>query len=96
MTNSVTITDIANIIAETNNTTKKAAKETVEQVLDILVDQLTQGNELRLSGFGIFSVKDVEARTYRNLQTGETIEAGPTKRVGFKAAKALKDAVKGE
>ena len=96
MTNSVTITDIANIIAETNNTTKKAAKETVQLVLDTVAAQLAAGNTVRLSGFGTFEVKDVAARTGRNPSTGEELQIEATKRVGFKAATALKAVVKGE
>ena len=92
----ISTTELANIIAEQTKSTKKAAKETVQLVLDAITAQLVEGNTVRLSGFGTFEVKDVEARKGRNPSTGEEIDIAATKRVGFKSASALKAAVKGE
>ena len=92
----ISTTELANIIAEQTQSTKKAAKETVQLVLDAITAQLVEGNTVRLSGFGTFEVKDVAARTGRNPSTGEELQIEATKRVGFKAATALKAGVKGE
>ena len=92
----ISTTELANIIAEQTKSTKKAAKETVQLVLDAITAQLVEGNTVRLSGFGTFEVKDVAARTGRNPSTGEELQIEATKRVGFKAATALKGGVKGE
>ena len=92
----ISTTELANIIAEQTKSTKKAAKETVQLVLDTVAAQLAAGNTVRLSGFGTFEVKDVEARKGRNPSTGEEIDIAATKRVGFKSASALKAAVTGE
>lgn len=92
----ISTTELANIIAEQTESTKKAAKETVQLVLDTVAAQLAAGNTVRLSGFGTFEVKDVAARTGRNPSTGEELQIEATKRVGFKSASALKAAVKGE
>ena len=92
----ISTTELANIIAEQTKSTKKAAKETVQLVLDTVAAQLGAGNTVRLSGFGTFEVKDVAARTGRNPSTGEELQIEATKRVGFKAATALKAVVKGE
>lgn len=92
----ISTTELANIIAEQTEVTKKAAKESVQLVLDTIAAQLVEGNTVRLSGFGTFEVKDVAARTGRNPQTGEELQIEATKRVGFKSASALKAAVKGE
>lgn len=92
----ISTTELANIIAEQTQSTKKAAKETVQLVLDTVAAQLVAGNTVRLSGFGTFEVKDVAARTGRNPSTGEELQIEATKRVGFKAATALKASVKGE
>ena len=54
---------------------------------------LKEGDQVVLVGFGTFSVKDRAARTGRNPQTGETIQIAAAKVPGFKAGKALKDAV---
>jgi len=54
-----------------------------------------KGDEVSLNGFGKFRAKDSAAREGRNPQTGETIVIRASKRVGFTAAKALKDKVNG-
>ncbi|MGO1749481.1 MAG: HU family DNA-binding protein, partial [Marinobacter sp.] len=55
---------------------------------------LKKGDQVTLIGFGTFSVKDRAARTGRNPQTGAEIKIAASKVPGFKAGKALKDAVK--
>ena len=96
MSNVLSITDLAATLAEQTNTTKKAAKETVEAVLALITTPLVAGDSVRLSGFGTFEVVDVAAREGRNPQTGEALSIAATKRVKFKAASALKTAVVGE
>jgi DNA-binding protein HU-beta len=54
---------------------------------------LQAGDQVALVGFGTFQVKDRAARSGRNPQTGETIQIKASKVPGFKAGKALKDAV---
>jgi DNA-binding protein HU-beta len=55
---------------------------------------LKKGNEVSIAGLGIFSVKDRAARMARNPKTGEQVKVAATKVPKFRAAKALKDAVK--
>ena len=72
-------------------------KATAGRVLDALTDEialaLKNGDTVSLIGFGTFSVKERAARTGRNPQTGATIEIAASKTPGFKAGKALKDAI---
>ena len=89
----ISTTELANIIAEQTQSTKKAAKETVQLVLDTVAAQLAAGNTVRLSGFGTFEVKDVEARKGRNPSTGATIVIAARNAPVFKAGKTLKDKV---
>ena len=49
---------------------------------------------MTLIGFGTFNIRSREARSGRNPQTGSSIQIPASKTVGFKAGKALKDAVK--
>ena len=90
----ISTTELANIIAEQTQSTKKAAKETIQIVLDTLTESLVEGKEVRLSGVGIFSVQDTAERNGVNPSTGEKIVIPASKRVSFKTSKTLKDAVR--
>ena len=74
--------------------TKVQAEEVVNKVFDSIVASLKKGNEVSIAGLGIFSVKARAARQARNPRTGETIQVAAMKVPKFRAAKALKDAVK--
>lgn len=96
MSNVLSMTDLTATLAEQNNITKKAAKETIESVLALITAPLVAGDSVRLSGFGSLSVVEVAERKCRNPQTGAEIIVPPTKRVKFKVASALKASVVGE
>ena len=74
--------------------TKVQAEEIVDGLFGSVVDTLKKGEEVSIAGFGIFSVKDRAARMARNPKTGEQVKVAATKVPKFRAAKALKDAVK--
>jgi DNA-binding protein HU-beta len=76
------------------NGTKVQAEQVVDTVFDSIVASLKKGEEVSVAGLGIFSVKARAARTARNPRTGETIQVKAMKVPKFRAAKALKDAVK--
>ena len=76
------------------NTTKVQAEQVVETVFGSIVSGLKKGDEVSIAGLGIFSVKMRKARTARNPRTGESIAVPAMKVPKFRAAKALKDAVK--
>lgn len=80
-------------IAEKTGTTKKAAGEQLDAVLDVIKDSMIAGQDVKIVGFGTFSVKERAAREGRNPMTGETIQIAASKSPKFKASKALKDAV---
>lgn len=83
--------DLIDSVAGITGSTKAEAKKNVEAVLSALTTSLAAGNEVNLSGFGKFTVKDRAAREGRNPATGESITIAASKSVGFKPAKALKD-----
>lgn len=74
--------------------TKVQAEQAVDAVIDSIVNTLKKGEEVSIAGLGIFSVKTRAAREARNPRTGETIKVPAMKVPKFRAAKALKDAVK--
>ena len=76
------------------NTTKVQAEQVVDKVFDSIVASLKKGEEVSVAGLGIFSVKQRAARDARNPRTGETVKVAAMKVPKFRAAKALKDAVK--
>lgn len=72
---------------------KADATRAVDAVFDSIASALKAGDAVSLLGFGAFTVKARAARSGRNPRTGETIEIAASKVPGFKAGKALKDAV---
>ncbi len=85
------------IVEEVNsvlNTTKVQAEQVVDKVFDSIVATLKKGDDVSIAGLGIFSVKARAARDARNPRTGETVKVPAMNVPKFRAAKALKDAVK--
>lgn len=74
--------------------TKVQAEEVVDVVIDSIVSSLKKGGEVSIAGLGIFSTKVRAARQARNPRTGEAISVPSMRVPKFRAAKALKDAVK--
>ena len=86
-------TDLINGMAENAGITKAAAKKALDSLLIDIEGALQKGKRVSLVGFGSFSVSRRNAREGRNPQTGETIQIKESNVPGFKAGKALKDAV---
>ena len=86
--------ELVDLVAETTECTKKAAKDAVDAIFTEIEKTLVKGGVVDFSGFGKFETKKRKARTGVNPATGEKIKIAATKVPAFKAAKALKDAVK--
>ena len=86
-------TELIAAIAEKAGLTKKDAERALNATIDAITESLVKGDKVQVAGLGSFEVKNREARTGRNPQTGATIQIAATKLPAFKAAKALKDAV---
>ena len=89
----MTKADLVSAVAGTG-ITKKQAAVAVDAVMGAIKGSLAKGEEVRLIGFGTFSVKKRKARTGRNPQTGKAIKIKAKKVPAFSAGKALKEAVK--
>jgi len=74
--------------------TKAEAERAVDTVFDSITASLKSGEEVSVAGFGIFEAKMRAARTARNPRTGETLQVPAMRTPKFRAAKALKEAVK--
>ena len=72
---------------------KKDAEKALNATVDAITEALANGDKVQLVGFGGFETKKREARVGRNPKTKEAIEIPATRVPGFKASKALKDAV---
>lgn len=81
-------------VAEKTNLSKKDARDAVYAVFEETANALAKGEKVQLIGFGTFEVRNRNARTARNPQTGEEIKIAASKVPAFKAGKALKDLVK--
>ncbi|MBO6825144.1 MAG: HU family DNA-binding protein [Sneathiella sp.] len=86
--------DLVNAVTGAGLSKADAAKA-VDAVLDAVTGALSSGDDVRLVGFGTFSVSERKASEGRNPRTGETIQIPASKQPKFKAGKALKDAVNG-
>jgi len=74
--------------------TKAQSERAVDMMIDSIVDCLKGGDEVSLAGLGIFSAKMRPARQGRNPRTGESIQIPAMRVPKFRAAQALKDAVR--
>lgn len=83
---------IASVVQSTG-VSKKDAEKIVNATFDTIAAQLTAGERVQISGFGIFETKERQARVGRNPQTKASIEIPAATLPTFKPAKALKDAV---
>ncbi len=86
--------DLADAVRDAIGSTKADAERAVEAVVDAIVKTLAKGGSVSIAGLGIFETKKRAARTGRNPRTGETIQIPAMRVPKFRAAKALKDAVK--
>ncbi|KRT93767.1 HU family DNA-binding protein [Bacillus glycinifermentans] len=86
--------ELIGAVAEATRQTKKDAELVVDSTFDVITSALKDGEKVKVHGFGSFEVRERAARKGRNPQSGEEIEIPATKAPAFKAAKALKDAIK--
>lgn len=86
--------ELAAAVADQTGLTREKASEVITAFTDQVSAAAARGEDITLIGFGTFNVRHREAREGRNPQTGASIRIPASKTVGFKAGKALKDAVR--
>jgi DNA-binding protein HU-beta len=89
----VTLKTVFEQLAEAQDMPKKQALAMAAGMVDLVTGILKAGDRVRLSGLGILEVKDRPARMGRNPATGAAVQVAASKKVAFRAAKELKEAV---
>ena len=89
----VTLKHISADLAEKHDMPKKAMNQIMDEMIALLVKNLKKGNRIRIAGLGILQVRKRAARMGRNPATGEQIQIPAKKKIAFRAAKELKEAV---
>ena len=82
---------IVEAVIETNGYTRKKSIETIETLLEIIKRSLESGEDVMISGFGKFCVKNKKKRRGRNPATGKDLIVAPRKVVTFKWSGKLKE-----
>ncbi len=83
--------ELVGAVAENTGLGKAEATKAVDAVFDAISGELKNGGDVRLVGFGTFSVTKRKASTGRNPRTGETMTIKASTQPKFKAGKGLKD-----
>ena len=87
------LSKVAAELAEKTGMTKKDASGALEEFVGLVVRHLKKGNKVRITGLGILQVRARPARMGRNPATGEAIKIKASKKVAFRVAKDLKEAI---
>lgn len=87
--------DIVSKVAAETGLSQGALDTAVNKFFKAISDSLSSGEDVAIAGFGSFQVKHRKERQGRNPSTGQPMTIAASNAVGFKAAKALKDAVNG-
>jgi len=85
--------ELIGTVAETTGLSRSDASKAVEGVIEAISSALKRGDEVRLVGFGTFTVSRRKASTGRNPRTGEPMQIKESSQPKFKAGKGLKDLV---
>lgn len=89
----VTLKHMAAAIAESGDLSKRQCEGVMTDMVDLIVKNLKKGSRIRIAGLGILSVRKRAARMGRNPATGEQIKIKASKKVAFRVAKDLKEAI---
>ena len=85
--------DIIQKVADECGFSKLEASEYVELFFDVIKNALEEGENVRISGFGNFVLRDKRQRVGRNPQTGEAIQISPRRVMSFKISQIMKEAM---
>ena len=85
--------DLVTSVADLSGLSKTDSTHAIEAMIQSLQKALKEGNDVRLAGFGTFSITQRLARDGRNPRTGETLKLAASKSPKFRAGKTLKEAI---
>ena len=89
----VSLKQLAAGLAESHEMPKRQVEAMLGEFVQAFAEHLTKGTKIRINGLGIFQVRSRAARLGRNPATGEQIQIKASKKIAFRPAKELKEAV---
>ena len=89
----VTLRHIGAALSEAHDIPKKQATAVLEDMVSLITKHLKRGDKIRIGGLGVLQVRKRPARMGRNPATGEQIKIKASKKVAFRPAKELKEAI---
>lgn len=89
----ITRADVAESIYEEIGLSRKDSSDILDMVLDEVVQELSNGNEVKLSSFGTFSLRDKKARAGRNPKTGVEAEISSRRVISFKPSQTMRKSI---
>ena len=92
----LTRADLAEAVHESVGVSRQDSAHLVERTLDLIAEALERGEQVKLSGFGVFQVRAKRARMGRNPKTGEPATIDPRTVISFRASQLMKARVSGE
>ena len=89
----ISLKQLAAGLAESHDLPKRQVEAMLGEFVQTFAEHLTKGTKIRINGLGIFQVRSRAARLGRNPATGEQIQIKASKKIAFRPAKELKEAV---
>jgi integration host factor subunit alpha len=93
--NTLTRMDLSEAVFQAVGLARNESAQLVETVLDHMSDALVRGEQVKISSFGTFSVRDKSARVGRNPKTGQEVPINPRRVLTFRPSHLMKDRVAG-
>ncbi len=91
--NTLTRMDLSEAVFREGGSSRNASAQLGEAVLEEMSDALVRGEQVKISSFGTFSVRDKSARVGRNPKTGEEVPINPRRVLTFRPSHLMKDRV---
>ena len=89
----ITRSDVVDAIYSEIGLSRKDSNDILDMVVNEIVKELSDGNEVKLSRFGTFSLRDKNARVGRNPKTGVSATISPRRVISFKASQTLRNRI---
>ncbi len=86
----ITRADVAETIYEEIGLSRKDSNDILDMVLNEIVQELSKGNDVKLSSFGTFALRNKKARAGRNPKTGVAAEISPRRVISFKPSQTMR------
>ena len=91
MAGALTRNDLTEAVYRDIGLSRTESAQLVEEVLNEVIDTLEQGENVKIAGFGSFTIRDKATRIGRNPKTGEEVPIEPRRVLSFRASSMLKD-----